>query len=559
MKNYIALIIGLFFTFFTSLAQNPLYIPPILNGPTYDLTIQNGTSTFLPSVTSNTIGFNGPVLGPTLIMQAGQNININVLNNIGEPTTVHWHGLHVSPENDGGPYSVIAPNQTFSPKFKVMNKAATYWYHPHLHLKTDQHVNKGAQGMIIVKDEEENALNLPRTYGVDDFPLIVKTISVSPISGIINSVNTGSINVETYDIVKTVNATINPFLEVPKQLVRLRLLNAASHRVFEFGLSNNAIFKQIASDAGLLSAPYSISRLRLAPGERAEIIVDFSAYTIGTTILLNSYSNELPNGMWGASASFSSGNSLPGYTSNPLNGSTTSYLEFRVIAPTSNPILSTPSTLANVPPSFPLASNSRAKTLFAFDLQSTINNGSYPNSSTNETIKLNAIEVWDITSQDAQYHPFHLHDVSFYIVGRKPAGTVNFTAPHTGEQGLKDVVLIHPNQTVRIIAKFNDFTSDIPYVYHCHILPHEDRGMMAEFTVEDNVYIQKDYTAPNPAYNGSFYFPTLTIRAGLNYSQDGTTLVFKTSGEYIESTAGDLLINKNVTFKSLTGQDIIIK
>ncbi len=121
---------------------------------------------------------------------------MNVTNSIGEETTVHWHGFHVAPENDGGPHTVIDPNTTWTPNFPVLDKAGTYWYHPHAHLLTNKHVAQGLAGLIIVKDAEEAALNLPRTYGVDDFPLIIQTKAISP-AGLIYHVAADPINLDS--------------------------------------------------------------------------------------------------------------------------------------------------------------------------------------------------------------------------------------------------------------------------------------------------------------------------------------------------------------------------
>ena len=115
------------------------------------------------------------MLGPTLILEKGQEISIDVINKLTEPTTLHWHGLHVSPKNDGGPHTVIEPNQTWSPSFTVLDEAATYWYHPHLHEKTEEQVTMGAAGFIIVRDNIESELNLPRNYGIDDIPVVIQS------------------------------------------------------------------------------------------------------------------------------------------------------------------------------------------------------------------------------------------------------------------------------------------------------------------------------------------------------------------------------------------------
>ncbi|MCK5369265.1 MAG: multicopper oxidase domain-containing protein, partial [Cyclobacteriaceae bacterium] len=272
-------------------AQNPLLIPDILSGTNINLTLQNGTHQFYSEINTSTIGANGNILGPTLILNQGDFVNIAVDNQLSDTTTIHWHGLHVSPENDGGPHTYILSGDTWNPSFTVMDKAATYWYHPHLHRKTNEHVSKGIAGMIIVRDNDEAALTLPRTYGVDDFPLVIQTKDFDANNEIVVPTNS--------DDIVMVNATIDATLDVPAQVVRFRLLNGSSMRVFNIGLSGDQAFYQIASDGGLLSTPNAITRLQLSSAERAEILVDFSSMN-DQTIHLLSYASEFQNGIYGA-------------------------------------------------------------------------------------------------------------------------------------------------------------------------------------------------------------------------------------------------------------------
>ncbi|MCB0660887.1 MAG: multicopper oxidase domain-containing protein, partial [Saprospiraceae bacterium] len=160
-----------FFISYSIYSQTPLFIPDTLSGHEINLSIKEGSHSFYASHNTSTIGYNGNLLGPTIILHKGQSVQMNVANELNDTTTTHWHGLHVSPQNDGSPHNLIMANTTWSPKFEVMDKAATYWYHPHLHGKTMKQVIQGAAGMIIVRDDEESKLNLPRTYGVDDIPL----------------------------------------------------------------------------------------------------------------------------------------------------------------------------------------------------------------------------------------------------------------------------------------------------------------------------------------------------------------------------------------------------
>ncbi len=533
----------------------PLYIPPTLSGPVYNLNMQHGTHQFSFLVNSATMGFNGNVLGPTLIMQAGQQVSMNVTNSIGEPTTVHWHGFHVSPENDGGPHTVIEPNTTWTPSFKILDKAGSYWYHPHMHHSTTKHVAKGLAGMIIVKDEEEAALSLPRTYGVDDFPLIIQTKSINAEGEI--RYEGPNVNADTRLMV---NATPSPRLNVPQQYVRFRILNASVQRVFNLGLSNGFSFFHIATDGGLKATRTSVNRLRLAPGERGEIVVPFNVYSVGTTLQLMSYASALPQGTFGATNPWiagPNGTEPLSYSPNFMNGTNFNILSFTVVAQTASPILSIPSTLATVTP-IPEASATvtRNKWLFAGDgggvkIGNTSNAASadtFSMTTIDDVIPLNSTEIWTLHGSFNMYHPFHIHDIQFFILDRRDSNN-NIIPLTSNEIGRKDVVYVGPKETVRFITKFDDFWSDVPYMYHCHIIQHEDKGMMKQFIVTRRIYVDKNHTGPE---FGSVFFPYNTLREAVNAATDGTTIYFKSNGIHEELTT-DLITSKKLTFKVTTG------
>ncbi|MCC5024953.1 MAG: multicopper oxidase domain-containing protein [Candidatus Synoicihabitans palmerolidicus] len=199
----------------TAWAQNPLRVPAALTGPTYDLTMAEGATEILDGVQTVSAGYNGSILGPTLIMSAGDNVVLNVSNALGEVTTTHWHGMHVSPDNDGGPHSVIEVGATWSPAFTVRDTASTMWYHPHLHQTTNAQVTRGLVGMILVRDEVEAEAGLPRDYGVDEYPLFL-------IDRILDG--NGQFEVGALGNTLLVNATVDPYLEVPAQMVRFRMV-----------------------------------------------------------------------------------------------------------------------------------------------------------------------------------------------------------------------------------------------------------------------------------------------------------------------------------------------
>lgn len=485
-------------------AQNPLLIPGTISGTTVDLNLQNGSYEFYEGVSTTTMGVNGDILGPTLILQKGDLVDFTVTNQIADTTTIHWHGMHVTGSNDGGPHTIIAPGDSWNPSFTIMDKAGTYWYHPHLHTKTNKHVSLGIAGFIFVKDEEEAALNLPRTYGVDDFPLAIQTKDFDDNQQIVVPSNS--------DDVVMVNATIDPYLEVPAQIVRLHLLNGSSMRVFNIGLEDNRSFYMIGSDGGLLSAPIELTRLQLAPGERAELLIDFSGIE-GQSFNLMSYASEFQNGIYGATnPGLNSSMVLNGYNPNPLNGNDFNILSFQVIASTDNPVTEIPESLVNITP-IPEENSNVARTL-TFSPENMgmnqlngnflINGVGFNMDVINYTITEGNVEIWTIRNQSAIAHPFHIHDVQFYVLDR------NGNAPPATEQGRKDVVLVKPQETVRFIAQFNDFGGDpIPFMYHCHMLIHEDGGMMGQFVVasatgigENNILESSQFAIyPNPAQN----------------------------------------------------------
>jgi blue copper oxidase len=466
---------------FLGFAQNALFIPDTISGSSISLAIQEGQVNFYGTTPTQTYGINGNILAPTILLNRGQQVSMEVQNDLQDSTTIHWHGLHVPAEDDGGPHTPILPGTLWNPQFEVMDWASTYWYHPHLHHKTNQHVQKGLAGIIIIRDAEEQSLNLPRKYGVDDIPLILQTKGFD--------VNKQIVVETALDTAVMVNATLDAFQNLPAQVVRLRVLNGASERVFNIGLSNNQVFYLIGTDGGLLSAPVSLTRLQLAPGERAELLIDLQGM-IGQTLYLKSFGSELPNGVYGANQpGMGAGQSIPNYSLNPLNGSDFNLLQLNVVAPTASAVNSIPTALvAHTPWQEALADAQRTVTFSPVNMGPTAINGPFvfdmmpfDMMMVNHTIPLDNVEVWTLQNNTPIAHPFHIHDVPFYILD------INGTPPAPALQGRKDVVLVPGGMgTVRIITKFEDFANpDVPFMYHCHMLTHEDGGMMGQFLVVD--------------------------------------------------------------------------
>jgi bilirubin oxidase len=522
MKN-ILFIGGIVLSGVCSFAQNAMLLPAVLNGPVYNLNVQNGTTQFWPNVNTPTYGINGPILGPTLIMSKGDTVTMNVTNNLtgnGNSTTMHWHGLHVPAMDDGGPHQLILQNSTWSPQFVIMNNAGLYWYHPHGDGRTDPHVSRGLAGVIIVQDSLESTLALPRTYGVDDFPVVIQTKAFDVFNQIAIST--------AFDTIPMVNATVDAYVNVPAQVVRLRLLNGASDRSFMIGFSNNMNFAVIGGDGGLLDSSVTMNRLILGNGERAEILVDLAGLQ-NDSVYLMSYGSELPRGYMGADSVGDAINQIPDYYLNYLNGADFNLLNLVVGAPTSNPITAIPQALMTNNP-IPEANATvyrdfELDTLTEMMMQPNlaegpfaINRQFFEMDSINEIVYLNTTEVWTLHNKTMVAHPFHIHDVQFYILD------IDGNPPPPHLRGQKDVVLVPPGDSVRFITRFEDFADDsVPYMYHCHLLHHEDDGMMGSFLVIDTTTsiaeLQRDefgYSVyPNPADESIYIQPEM---AGERYS-----------------------------------------
>ena len=480
---------------FNAFAQNPIPIPDTLTGSTFNLNMHTDSVQFLPGIKTFTNAFNQySYLGPTLILNKGENVTMNVTDNLGDTTTVHWHGLHVPALDDGGPHTFILAGNTWSPQFTIMNHASTFWYHPHLHRKTGQQVMRGAAGLIIVRDTIEANLNLPRQYGIDDFPLIIQSQQFD----VNNQIEWRGM----HDSILLVNGIINPMLSIPAQVVRLRLLNAAQERNFNFGLTANHPFYIIGNDGGLLNAPVPVTRIRLSPGERAEVLIDLSGMQ-GQNMYLMSYASEFPMGVQG-------GPPMPGMDTamySPINGINFNILQLNIVTQTINPVTSIPVGLVTVTPWLQSQSNiTRQITITAQNMMSMdgpffFNGNLFDMHRIDYHIPLNNIEIWSLSNQTMVAHPFHIHNVQFFVLDRDGVSV----QPH--EAGYKDVVMIAPQETVRFITKFEDFAdASMPYMYHCHILMHEDDGMMGSFVVVDSTTIGvteienfKIDVYPNPA------------------------------------------------------------
>ena len=430
-----------------------LPIPALLSGQQFDLSLRQGSQQFISGLTTPTYGINGDFLGPALKVRRGDSITLNVTNNLPEVTTLHWHGMHVPGGMDGGPHQVIQPGQSWKAQFTVNQKAATNWFHPHTHGETGRQVYMGLAGLMIVEDVESDALDLPVSWGEDDIPLIIQDRKFKPDGSFDYLPSRQSAMQGMLGDVFLVNGAIDPVVALPAKEVRFRILNGSNARVYQLAMSDQRSFKLIAVDNSFVEAPVALTSITLSPGERAEIVVDLSSDLGGQLALVDQ---------------------------NNANQSLLTLDVSKVAAAAT--ITSTPARLTTLQKY--KAQDAVLTRTFSLGMrmgQFTINGQSMDLTRIDQVVPLNNIEIWEITNTMNMVHNFHTHATHFYILERN--GSALNVKEY--EQGYKDTVLLNPGDSVKVIIKMTDYhaASNTPYMFHCHILEHEDRGMMGQFTV----------------------------------------------------------------------------
>ena len=501
-------------TLTTAQTYNPLIIPELMTGTTFNLNLHTTTKQFFSGVATNTDAYNNMLFwGPTLIMKKGDFVQMNVTNNLLDTTTTHWHGLHIPAIMDGGPRETIPAGTTWSPSFYVKNNAGTYWYHPHLHTTTQEQVTMGGGGLIIIQDDQEAALPLPRTYGVDDIPLVLTS---RRFTGAGAGANQFALNGAFGDFM-LVNGTLNPQVNLPAQVVRLRILDGEIARNHNLGFSDNRTFYVIATDGGLLNAPVPVTRMVMGSAERYEILVDLRGMTPGTTLDLMTYNSNQAAGYSGGQVD------TTGANGSLLNNLDFVDLHINIVAATNNPVTSIPTTLANnVYWTSADVTNNRTVSLTGVGgAPLSFDNLVYSPSVINQTLNLNAVEQWTLSNVSNLAHTFHIHDIQFYLTSM-PGGIPAYM------QGWKDSFIIPQQSSVSFIAKFDDFASNTnPFMFHCHFLQHEDGGLMGQFLVRNNTV--EDLAIASFTRTGSTTDIALDFKATpgttytVQYSPDTTT------------------------------------
>jgi FtsP/CotA-like multicopper oxidase with cupredoxin domain len=438
-------------------------------------------------------------LGPTLRLRQGQKVRIRFRNQLVEPSIVHWHGMDMPSAMDGHPHSVIEPGTEFVYEFEVTNRAGTYWYHPHPHNRTGPQVYQGLAGLLLVSDAEEAALKLPS--GDEEILCVLQDRRFDAANQLVYL--DGGMMDQAHGFLGDrvlVNGKERPTLSLATRAYRLRVLNGSNARIYKLAWSDLTPITLIGTDGGLLERPIRQRFLTLAPGQRADLVLDLSARAIGTTLELRSapFPSDAVDamGMMGMMGMGRGRGMGMGRGMGPMVGSTTpngvelSLLTIRV-ARSETSRFRVPARLSmfdgswarepGVPPRRVTLGFEHGQWFLGgrtFDMLST---------SPEETVVAGSTQIWEIVNGSGMMgmqaaHPIHLHGRQFRVMSRKGGSAAGQRVSEgVVDGGWHDTVLVMPGETVQIKIPFTRHRG--LYLYHCHILEHEDMGMMRNFRV----------------------------------------------------------------------------
>lgn len=438
-----------------SLEYKKLIIPKLNKGKlvneirNYDLDIKESKHIFFDGYHTDTYGINSSYLGETLKLTNKEKVAINYTNYLNESITMHGHGMHVPASQDGTAHQLIKPGQKWTSSYTVNQKACTNWYHSHKMDHTARQVYKGLSGLIIIEDEEIKKLDLPSEYGEDDIPLIVQDKFFDKKRQIYYRPRMRQIMMGYVGNIFMSNGVIDPYIDVQSKQIRFRILNGSNSSVYNLALTDDKTFKQIACDNSLLEKPVELYNLILSPGERAEIVVDFTDNIDESFNLFDKRYGK-------------------------------SFLKINV-----NKKAKKQNILPSKLTSLEKLDIKDVKRTRYFELGGRPGdlriNGLRMNMETiNEKVPINDVEIWEVKNNMRMNHNFHIHATHFMIIQRN-GSPLNI---RENEKAYKDTVLIPGNQSVKFIVKMIDYKDEkTPYMYHCHFLEHEDLGMMGQFIV----------------------------------------------------------------------------
>lgn len=421
---------------------------------------------------------------PIIRASRGQKIRVRFTNALPESTTVHWHGLHMVQKMDGHPMYAIAPGATFVYEFVVDNRAGTYWFHPHPHERTGYQVYHGLSGLFLVSDSEEAAAQLPQ--GEKDLALIIQDRTFDSGNQLVYLGARRQERMQGFSGQQVlVNGQLGYTREAQRTAYRLRIFNASNASSYLLKWAHGQAFRIIGTDGGLLEEALERQTLSIAPAERIEVWVDFAGFAAGQELqlLAETYTPALDN----ITSSQSGATLIQG--GRPI-------ATFRLAGPATS--TSTPPTRLSTYPPLLLSEainqqSARRVQLSMMQGNAMLNGriyGAMDEVADDEKVRAQTVEVWEFANDSPvgmlMAHPMHVHNVQFRVLSRS-VSSVQSTQLQTlrsgiVDEGLKDVVQVLPGERVKVLMRFEPHTGI--YLTHCHILEHEDLGMMRNLLVQ---------------------------------------------------------------------------
>ncbi len=405
--------------------------------------------------TAHVFAYNGTVPGPTLEAREGDRVVIHFRNNLPVPTTVHWHGLHIPADQDGSPLYPIAPGKSHDYVFTIpYGSAGTYWYHPHPHEHTGFQVAQGLYGAIVIRAADD-----PLPSSLAEKILILSDNRFRP-DGSVDIADELSASGQI-DLVngREGNAFFVSGKQVPAidirsgEVQRWRIINASASRIYRLALGGQT-FAQVGSDGGLFEHPVQMNEIVVANGERVELLVRGTG-SPGSVVPVQSlpYDRYVPQ-------------TRPAGWDKPFELATLRYSGDAPVQP-----VEIPATLRVIPV---LDTLKATATRFISFSQGLINGRMMDMNRADVTSRLGATEIWQVENLVGMDHPFHLHGFQFQILDRNGV-------PEK-DRRWKDTVNVPKHETARFIVRYDDFPGR--WMFHCHILDHEDHGMMGILEVK---------------------------------------------------------------------------
>lgn len=488
----------------TAQSGRPLPLPALLEpdaSGVVKLKVQKGRHSFEEGSEAASAGINGAYLGPLVRLKNGETVTLSVKNGMDEETTLHWHGLFVPSVLDGGPHNLIAGGGEWKPKVTVNQPDSFNWFHPHLHGNTARQAHMGIAGLMVVTDGKDAERGLPEDYGVDDIPLVLQDRRVIEGDEVYQP--------DIMDLMHgfrgdklIVNGVVSPEARVPASIVRLRILNGANARNFHIRLGDDRPLLVIASDGGFIGEPEQVERLTISPGERYEVLVDFSSgeaadlLTYGddsggddlqlmrfvVDAVLQGKITTLPDRLDGPDApdeklsvkrrSFFFDERMAENmklmmvkrSADPHAGHNMGNMDMSSMSGAMDHDMHGARSSADAGPALEALTSG---------VEMAIAGKPFDMDRIDVEAKLGSWEIWDLTTKEMP-HPFHIHGASFRIL------SLNGKAPPAHQSGWKDTALI--DGKAEILVHFDrEGAKSHPFMFHCHVLEHEDVGMMAQF------------------------------------------------------------------------------